>query len=74
MTEYTGGAIRRYIEKVVSEAPPLTQSPRDRLAQLLKPAREAVADKRIDRSQMASGTDHHYRGGADADVHHQHRR
>ena len=61
MTEYTDGAIRRYVEKVVSEAAPLTQSQRDRLAQLLKPAREALADKRIDRSQMGSGTHHHYR-------------
>jgi hypothetical protein len=45
--EYATQRITDYIEKVLGEAPPLTDEQRTKLAELLKPARAAIKQGRL---------------------------
>jgi hypothetical protein len=46
-TELRTQRTAEYLGRVLSEAPPLTDEQRSRLAELLKPAREAIAQARL---------------------------
>jgi hypothetical protein len=45
--EYATQRITGYIEKVLGEAPPLTDEQRAKLAELLKPGRDAITAARL---------------------------